>query len=353
MIRCLRRFCRRGNRESWPASSLSSKYSVRRVGCHVAVGEQLSRPHDVREFGSRSRRYVGQGRDESPGKPVSCERGQYGSVGVCLRDPRLVQPSPSTFSGVIGSELNHSGSEFGQGVNDPWPGRPGVKLGLHVRPVLGEYPAYSRVYVDVIFAEQWPHVGLEPVGDGDRQVHGSLGQVLGTGNVLDEMDHVRVWLVLDRRIQDHLIDVARCHGHAPSYVRAAGAATRPAVACKFLRWHTLMEFILMDVDDYLKSRSARKLYSPESDGWEWLPGDDLDRYPHLVALMSRRRIEKNVRKLSTVLLFCEGGQLKALINDKDAAMTGFCRIETLETATDDLEALLAADKLDWREQKSK
>jgi hypothetical protein len=81
-------------------------------------------------------------------------------------------------------------------------------------------------------------------------------------------------------------------------------------------------------------------------------GDDAGSYPALVEFLTRDRYQDNsIRERGTVLLFVEGGRLKACLNDKDAALVGFTTIDTLDDVSMALDKALREDKVDWRKQR--
>jgi hypothetical protein len=92
-------------------------------------------------------------------------------------------------------------------------------------------------------------------------------------------------------------------------------------------------------------------------GRDDLPGygcgpEDAQHFPALVEFLTRDRYEdKAIRERGTLLIFVEGGRLKACFNDKDAGLVGFMSFEGLDTMLDALEQGLQKDKVDWRKQK--
>ena len=106
-----------------------------------------------------------------------------------------------------------------------------------------------------------------------------------------------------------------------------------------------------NLSEFLRRRTAASS-APEEE--ELIPGGEGDHklYPALVEFLVVRRWEdKSERTPGTVLFFYEAGKLKACVSDKDAGLVAFTVLETLDGALEQLDGLLRADKLDWRQQK--
>lgn len=89
--------------------------------------------------------------------------------------------------------------------------------------------------------------------------------------------------------------------------------------------------------------------SPVEDELVNLPEEDMLATPTLVELLCLRKWDDGTPRIpGTILLFFEGGKMKACISDKDAKLVAFTTVEGLSTALQELERVLVSDKLDWR-----
>lgn len=108
---------------------------------------------------------------------------------------------------------------------------------------------------------------------------------------------------------------------------------------------------MTDAHEFFKRRARKHDRKSEHALWEWDPADDIDQFPFMSYMLSRRYVEDKLRELGTIIIFCEGGRLKYLVNDKDAALTGFGSLSGLETALIEIERQMAAEEVDWREKR--
>lgn len=73
--------------------------------------------------------------------------------------------------------------------------------------------------------------------------------------------------------------------------------------------------------------------------------------PILSALMSMTHFKGVKRDTATLIVFCEEGRSKVLINDKHRGKVGVMTIESLEGLFETIEAGLRDSKIDWRKAK--
>lgn len=76
------------------------------------------------------------------------------------------------------------------------------------------------------------------------------------------------------------------------------------------------------------------------------------RYPAIHEYLTRRVVEGKVIETSTLLLFCEEGQFKVCLNDRDAAVVVFRGGQSFQDALGGLENALIDGTADWRERKN-
>lgn len=102
-------------------------------------------------------------------------------------------------------------------------------------------------------------------------------------------------------------------------------------------------------------RKRRKSGQAGPDGQDLVAyhDDAAERFPTLYALLATCRENGKVVETFTLTVFAEAGALKICLTDRQAGLVGFGTMRSLETILDDLEALLAEDKLDWREKKAR
>lgn len=82
-------------------------------------------------------------------------------------------------------------------------------------------------------------------------------------------------------------------------------------------------------------------------------GEDLRHWPTLVEFIALDHFEDgSARAPGTVMLFVEGGRLKACFNDKAEGRVAFQVFDSLETILGELDKALASDDLDWRRSKA-
>jgi hypothetical protein len=74
--------------------------------------------------------------------------------------------------------------------------------------------------------------------------------------------------------------------------------------------------------------------------WEWL-------------FASQWPDDGSARETGTVLLFVEGGQLKAMFNDRAQSLLAFMTLGSSGDVLGDLEAALAGGRMDWRSPRPK
>jgi hypothetical protein len=75
----------------------------------------------------------------------------------------------------------------------------------------------------------------------------------------------------------------------------------------------------------------------------------LEVYPALWEYMSEASWgEGKPRELATLLLFLDGGRLKAMLNDRDSGRVAFVTGCSLEEVLEALEGGLVSSSLDWR-----
>ena len=91
----------------------------------------------------------------------------------------------------------------------------------------------------------------------------------------------------------------------------------------------------------------------ESNGDEtYAPDPYLDsQCPILSALMSMASYKGVKRQCATLILFCEEGRSKVLVNDKHREKVGVVTIESLEGVFETIEMALRDNKIDWRKAK--
>lgn len=69
----------------------------------------------------------------------------------------------------------------------------------------------------------------------------------------------------------------------------------------------------------------------------------------VVEFLTRTKYDDGAARVpGSVLFFVEGGRLKCMVKDRDGGLVGFVAIDALETAWNELDALLGADRIDWR-----
>ena len=97
---------------------------------------------------------------------------------------------------------------------------------------------------------------------------------------------------------------------------------------------------------YLRSESDVKASS------EYVPDPYLDsKCPILSAMLSMVEYEGEARTPATLILFCEDGRSKVLVNNKHQGTVGVATVDSFEDVFDTLEALLAKGELDFRKSK--
>lgn len=77
------------------------------------------------------------------------------------------------------------------------------------------------------------------------------------------------------------------------------------------------------------------------------------RWPCLYQLMTVEEFKGKPRMPASVTLFLADSMLKACVNEKEMGLVGFLSASSFEGLWDGLEASLADDSLDWREDKLK
>lgn len=81
---------------------------------------------------------------------------------------------------------------------------------------------------------------------------------------------------------------------------------------------------------------------PVEDGFSTL-------YPNVWEMVSSSAYPDGSRRvMSTLLLFCDGGLVKACLNDRDQGLTAWCSGESVSACLRTLETGLAGDTLEWR-----
>jgi len=73
--------------------------------------------------------------------------------------------------------------------------------------------------------------------------------------------------------------------------------------------------------------------------------------PILSAMLSVTEFEGGPRTPSTLILFCEDGRSKVLVNNKHAGTVGVLTVETFEDVFEALESALNEDKVEFRRSK--
>lgn len=97
----------------------------------------------------------------------------------------------------------------------------------------------------------------------------------------------------------------------------------------------------------IRRRDQRPQSTPLSgeckpDGWSL-------RYPGLWEMLAVSQAPDGAtRRLSTLLLFYDDGQVKACLNDRDQGLTAWASADGVEAVLEALERGLQADTLDWR-----
>lgn len=86
-------------------------------------------------------------------------------------------------------------------------------------------------------------------------------------------------------------------------------------------------------------------------GTESAPADQefAKKYPTLFAFLSDARWSSGeARETGSVLIFCQDGQFKAMVKDKDSGYIAFVTKGTFKTLLEAIERGLVEEKLDWR-----
>jgi hypothetical protein len=110
-------------------------------------------------------------------------------------------------------------------------------------------------------------------------------------------------------------------------------------------------YVMGKLEDIRKQRGKGDGKSPDS-GLYTYQDDAAERFPCLYAMLAQQLVEGKSRETATLILFSEAGKLKFTLNDRHDAMVGFGSVGSLETILDDVEAMLADGKVDWRPSKS-
>jgi len=103
--------------------------------------------------------------------------------------------------------------------------------------------------------------------------------------------------------------------------------------------------------DEFESYLPRTRPEASAGGWHWTDEEFAGEYPVIFALMARARMDDKERVGASVTLFCDTGELKCVISDRQTGQALFLTLDAAKGLWEQLEAFCRAHPNSWRAKK--